>query len=148
MNMFGTFERVWNGGAIPRTPGRLHGLRSSEPVSVLIEDTSGNKVWRPTEFEMLYEVDYRAWLGQFRPVECRGLVDYLDDNAFIASHLPIGQIPVERDERWVEIDDPNEVALNTRGTLVTTTGFEILPGSAKVSDFDMNLIEPVERQEG
>jgi hypothetical protein len=148
INMFSTFERVWNGGAIPRTPGRLHSLGSSEPVSVLIEDTSGNKLWRPTEFEMLYEVDYRAWLGQFRPAECRGLVDYLDDNAFIASHLPIGQIPVERDERWVEIDDPDEVALNTRGTLVTTTGFEILPGSAKVNDLDVSLIEPAERREG
>jgi hypothetical protein len=31
---------------------------------------------------------------------------------------------------------------------VTTTGFEILSGSAKVSDLDMSLIEPAERREG
>src|SRR5262245_61352883 len=43
-----------------------------------------------------------AWLSQFTPDECRGLVDYLDGEAFIASHLPVGQIPVERDHRWVD----------------------------------------------
>jgi hypothetical protein len=91
-------------------------------------------VWRPISFEVVYKVDCQAWLGQFTPAECRGLVDYLDDNAFITTYLPIGQIPVGRDERWVEIDDPNQVALNTRGTLVTTTGFEIAPGSGTLSD--------------
>jgi Restriction endonuclease len=138
-----TFERLWNAGAIPRTLGTLHTFPpSAKPVSVLIEDTNGKKLWRPTEFDMVYEVDYRAWLGQFTPAECRGLVDYLQDNAFIVSHLPIGQIPIERDERWAEIDDPKEVVLNVRGTLVTTTGFEVRPGSAKVDGTYMDLIEP------
>lgn len=143
INPLSTFERLWNAQAIPHTPGALHTFPpSAEPVSVLFEDTDGNKQWRPTQFEMIYEVDYRAWLGQFTPAECRGFVDYLYHDAFIVSHLPIGQIPVERDERWVEINDPNEVALNTRGTLVTTTSAEIVPGSAKVSDTYAVLIEP------
>ncbi len=149
MNPFSTFERLWNAQAIPHTPGTLHTLPpSAEPVSVLVEDTDGNKVWHLTEFAMVYEVDFQAWLGQFTPAECRGLVDYLDDNAFLASHLPIGQIPVERDERWVEIDDSNEVAVNTRGTLVTTTSVEIVPGSAKVDGTSLELIEPDEHHEG
>jgi hypothetical protein len=148
LNLLTTFERLWNARAIPHAPGMLHTLGFSKPVSILVEDTNGHKVWRPTGFDMVYEVDYRAWLGQFTPAECRGLVDYLDDNAFIASHLPIGQIPTERDERWVKIDDPNEVVLNTRGTLVTTTGFEVVPGSATVSDTDMTLIVPDEHHEG
>ena len=93
-----------------------------------VEDTNGQPGWRSIGFRIMYEVARRAWLGQFAPDECRGLVDYLDDNAFIASHLPVGQVPVERDERWVEIDDPDGVAINTRGTVVTTIGFEIAPG--------------------
>lgn len=149
INPLSTFERLWNAQAIPRTPGTLHTFpRPDKPVSVLVEDTNGNKVWRPTEFDMVYEVDYRAWLGQFTPAECRGLVDYLDNNAFIVSHLPIGQIPVQRDERWAEIDDPREVVLNTRGTLVTTISLEIVSGSGTVGDTYMDLIEPDEHDEG
>jgi hypothetical protein len=146
--LLSTFEEVWNSRKIPHTPGMLHTVRSTEPVSVLITDREGNKQWRPTEFEVVYEVEYRAWLGQFTPAECRGFVDYLHDDAFIVSHLPIGQIPVKRDERWVEIDDPSMVVLATRGTLVTTTGFEIVPGSSKATDLELMLIKPDENHDG
>jgi hypothetical protein len=50
------------------------------------------------------------------------------------SNLPVGQIPVERDDRWVEINDPDGVVVNTRGTVVTTIGYEIAPGSGTVED--------------
>jgi hypothetical protein len=145
INPFTVFEQLWNARAIPDKPGKPHAIQSA-PLSVPVENTDGQTVWRSTAFRMVYVVDRRAWLGQFTPDECRGLVDYLDDNAFIASNLPVGQIPVERDERWVEIDDPDEVALNTRGALVTTIGFEIVPGSSTVEDATM--IPPGEHQEG
>ena len=74
--------------------------------------TDGQTVWRPTAFQMSYQVDRRTWLGQFTPDECRGRVDYLDGEAFIASHLTVGQIPVERHDRRVEIDDPDGVAVS------------------------------------
>jgi hypothetical protein len=76
----------------------------------------------------VYEVARRAWLGQFTPNQCRGLVDYLDDNAFTASHLPIGEILTERNDQWVEIDDPDGVAVRIRGTVVTTIGYQLTPG--------------------
>lgn len=139
------FEQLWNARAIPDTPGEPHKIQSA-PLSVPVEDTDGQTVWRSTAFRMVYEVDRRAWLGQFTPDECRGLVDYLDDNAFIASHLPVGQIPVECDEHWFEIHDPDEVALNTRGTLVTTIGSEIVSGSSTVED--ATVIPPGEHQAG
>jgi Restriction endonuclease len=146
INPVALFEQLWNKEAIPHTHGVPHTMRYSGPLSASVEDTDGNSVWRSTTLEMVYEVDRRAWLGQFTPAECRGLVDYLRDNAFTASHLPIGQIPVERDEGWVEIDDPDEVALNTQGTLVTTIGFEIAPGSGLL--YDQTVIEPGEHHEG
>jgi hypothetical protein len=140
---FSLFEQLWNARAIPDTPGQPHTVQSP-PLSTPVEDTNGQMVWRSAPFQMVYEVHRRAWLGQFTPDECRGLVDYLDDNAFIASHLPVGQIPVERDEHWVEIDDPDDVALNTRGALVTTIGFEIVPGYFAVED--ATIIPPGQHQ--
>jgi hypothetical protein len=133
VNPIAGFERLWNERMIPDTPGVTHGLKIA-PLSVPVVGTDGQTVWRPTAFQMSYQVDRRAWLGQFTPEECRGLVDYLDSEAFIASHVPVGQIPVERDDRWVKIDDPDGVAINTRGTVVTTIGFEIAPGSGSVED--------------
>jgi hypothetical protein len=128
-----TFERLWNERLIPDKAGEPHGLQLA-PLSVPVVGADGQTVWRSTPFQMAYQVDRRAWLGQFTPDQCRGLIDYLDGNAFIASHLPVRQVPVERDDRWVEIDDPDGVAVNTRGMLVTTIGFEIAPGSGTVED--------------
>jgi hypothetical protein len=138
------FEGLWNARAIPDTPSEPHQIQSEPPLSVAVQDTNGQTVWRSANLHMVYEVDRKTWLGQFTPDECRGLVDYLDDNALIVSHMPVGQIPVERDERWVEIDDPSAVALNTRGTLVTTIGFEIVHGSYALQD--PVVIPPAEHQ--
>jgi Restriction endonuclease len=127
------FEQLWNARAIPDTVGVQHHLQYP-PMAVPVEGGDGQTRWRTATYTMVYQVGRRAWLGQFTPAECRGLVDYLDDNAFTVSHLPTGQIPVERDDRWVEVDDPDKVAVNVRGAMVTTTGFEITAGSGVVED--------------
>lgn len=38
---------------------------------------------------------------------------------------------MERDGRWVEINDPDEVALSIRGALVTTGGLRSRPTPAR-----------------
>ena len=51
----GTFERVWNEGTISRDPGPEHRVHDPTPMSVLVEDATGVRVWRPTDrVEMLY----------------------------------------------------------------------------------------------
>ena len=127
------FESLWNQRAIPDTPGVEHTL-DPLPLVAYAETADGQALWRPTTLQITYQVGRRAWLGQFTPDECRGLVDHLDSDAFTVSHLPIGQIPVERDDRWVEVDDPDSVAVSIRGALVTTIGYEITPGSGAVTD--------------
>jgi hypothetical protein len=122
------FEQLWNQRAIPDTPGVRHTIQSS-PLSTPVLRVDGQDEWRDVDLQIVYEVDRRAWLGQFTPNQCRGLVDYLDNDAFTASHLPIGEIPTERNDQWVEIDDPDGVAVRVRGTLVTTIGYELAPGS-------------------
>jgi hypothetical protein len=115
------------------TVGVQHHLQFP-PAAVPVLGANDEHLWRTVTLQLIYQVSRRAWLGQFAPTECRGLVDYLDDNAFIASHLPVGQIPVERDARWVEVDDPDGVAVSLRGAMVTTIGFEITTGSGVVKD--------------
>ena len=53
------------------------------------------------------------------PSECRGIIDYLN-KSFTASHLPLSEIPIKRDERWIAVKSLSEVILNTRGTIVST----------------------------
>jgi hypothetical protein len=122
------FEQLWNERAIPDTPGVRHTIQSA-PLCTPVMRVDGQAEWRDVDLQILYEVDRRAWLGQFTPNQCRGLVDYLDNNTFTASHLPIGEIPTERNNQWVEIDDPDSVAVRIRGTLVTTIGYQLAPGA-------------------
>lgn len=122
------FEQLWNERAIPDTPGVRHTIQS-EPLSAPVLRVDGQAEWRDVDLQIVYEIDRRAWLGQFTPNQCQGLVDYLDNNAFTASHLPIGEIPTERNDQWVEIDDPDDVAVRVRGTLVSTIGYKITPGA-------------------
>jgi hypothetical protein len=122
------FEQLWNERAIPDTPGIRHTIQLA-PLSTPVLRVDGQAEWRDVDLQVVYQVDRRAWLGQFTPNQCRGLVDYLDNNAFTVSHLPIGEIPTERNDQWVEIDDPDDLAVRVRGTLVTTIGYQLAPGA-------------------
>ena len=96
-----------------------------------MKDASDVMRWRPVkQFALVYTVEQATWLGQFRPDQCRGLIDYLDEYAFVVSYLPIGEIPVERDNSWKAIDDSKDVVLSVRGTVVTTTRIQILDESS------------------
>jgi hypothetical protein len=97
----------------------LHHLTSNLPVEAFVLDAAGNQQLRPVVgYEIIYEVQQRLWLGKFQPDECRGLVNYLDGQAFTASHLPVSAIPMQRDQRWEQVADPDRFALTARGTVV------------------------------
>jgi hypothetical protein len=122
-NPLSTFERIWdgpwNGPAVQRTPGMLHRLTSDRPVKAFVRDTSGTIRLRTViGYAIHYEIQPKSWLGRFQPQECRGLVDYLDGQAFTASHLPDTVIPMRRDEGWVVVEEPDKFALSARGTVV------------------------------
>ncbi len=74
---------------------------------------------------MTYIVERKCWLGRFKPVECRGIVDVTNGDSFMVSHLPIGEVPIVRDECWQEIESPEEAAAQIRGSLVTSERYEI-----------------------
>ena len=143
IDAFGTFARVWNAGEILRAVGPVHGVRDTRPLRVLVRDAAGIMRWRSMKnFALTYTVEQTAWLGQFRPAQCRGLIDYLDGAAFVASYLPIDEIPIVRDASWDRIDDPNDVALSIRGTVVTTTMVRFLDGATgEARDVSFSLLE-------
>lgn len=119
VNIISTFEKSWNEGALPQAPGCIHRIEVQGRVDAVAEDESGKPCLRPVSgYGLEYVVQSAVWLGKFQPDECRGLVDYLNDQAFIASHLPANVIPVERDERWELIEDPGKLAVKPRGTIV------------------------------
>jgi hypothetical protein len=120
LNPMSTFERLWNSPDAQRGLGMVHNLVSDVPIKVAIQDIHGATVFRAAEFYFSYVVQRQSWLGEFQPSECRGLLDYLGDRAFLASYLPLSEVPIQRDEKWVEVDNPDELAVTIRGTVATT----------------------------
>lgn len=145
LNLLTTFEDAWNGGTIPRNPGQEHRVTITQTgVSVMVDTANGERALRPVDDLGLQYMVRRsgAWLGYFTPTECRGFVDSLNQEAFVVSSLPIGQVPFERDERWQPIDDPADVASTIRGTFVTTQNYSlILAGSGQLTDVSFERCE-------
>jgi hypothetical protein len=138
-----TFERLWNEGALPQEPGVTHRMVTHEPVQVVVHDAENNRRLRPVyNYGFVYTVQARTWLGKFQPSECRGLVDYLDERAFLASYLPEIAIPIQRDEQWEPVDDPSQLAITARGTAVICTA-PMLVTDATLEEFEVTYLGPL-----
>jgi restriction endonuclease len=137
-----SFAEEWNNGNLPMALGQYHRIRSDKPLSALVANVKGSHVWRPLkDFGLTYVVKRVARLGHFRPTECRGLINYLDNQAFTVSYLPISQVPANPETEWQEIDDPDVVALSIRGTIATSTGMMVLdPHTGTTEDYTLQLI--------
>jgi len=123
-----TFERKWNARELNRRCGMIHNL-VPEQGDIKVQVAKG--VWRPVESLILrYVVHRSAWLGYFRPSECRGILNRIKDE-FTVSYFDIGDIPMTRDESWVPVEDPEKLVVDTKGTLVTTERWEISVNDAK-----------------
>jgi len=116
-----TIARMWNAGELPRQINMRHSLNDERELKMRVTTSSGETAWRQAgKLDLSYTVQAASWLGQFQPSQCRGLIDYLDQRAFIVSYLPLSELPSQRDESWTSVQDPAEVALSIRGTVVTT----------------------------
>jgi hypothetical protein len=143
LNLPSTFEDAWNNGSLPRTTGIEHLVSfTQERVRLFVDAADGERAFRPVDdLRMAYVVrPTGSWLGHLTPTECRGYIDALADDAFVVSHLPIGQVPTNRDERWQQIEDPKAVAGVIRGTLVTTVSYGfITSGSGELGEVTVEL---------
>lgn len=142
INPLGTFKTYWNGPDAKRDVGIAHTLTSDKPVQAFVRAADGMRKLRPLiDYAIVYTVERQSWLGRFQPADCRGLIDYLDGQAFTASYLPLSEIPVKRDEHWEKIDNPAQVVVTTRGTVITTAKIFVIE-EAKVTKLDLNYIGP------
>lgn len=135
------FEHAWNSRKLPNQVGHRWGIRLHDVDGFYVQDVHGDRGFRPGRVELEYQVHLEsARLGQFAPTRCRGLIDYLDDDALTVSYLPADAVPKSFEDSWQRIDDPSEVIIASKGTLVTSTGFEVLEGSMMVEDFEARRI--------
>lgn len=141
IDVIGSFANLWNAGTLPRELDEEHEVGEERPLRALVRDASGVMRWRPVNHLALhYTVTQSARLGQFKPSQCRGLIDHLDGQAFIASYLPVSEVPILPDESWEPIADPKKVAVSIRGTVVTTEGIQVLDGTGEVRDLSFRLV--------
>jgi hypothetical protein len=143
INPVSTFEKYWNGPAASRELSVEHHLPlPKDPIQAIVRDPDGAIQLRPVrDFSVSYTVEQTAWLGRFQPAECRGLIDYLDEKAFTVSYLPLSEIPVQRDGQWQKIDDPAEVVVSLRGTVITTARIIVVQGS-QVQELKITYLGP------
>ncbi len=131
-----TFERKWNALELDRTCGKTHVLL---PMQENIQLLVGKDIWRPVDsLTIEYTVSRKAWLGYMAPSECRGILDRIKDE-FLPTYFNIGDIPMKRDQSWKPIENPEEVIVSTKGTLVTTEHCQISSGQAKYNFFAQKL---------
>ncbi|GGN16337.1 restriction endonuclease [Streptomyces fuscichromogenes] len=141
-NPLSTFERYWNRSDADRRIDVPHMLTFNQQVEAFVVDVGGSPRLRPVgRYGIEYVVESHTWLGKFEPDECRGVVDYLDGQAFIASHLPESAIPVRRDDSWESIEDPSKFALKPQGTIVVCQQ-PVLLSDAKVEALDVKFLGP------
>ncbi|MFC6596947.1 restriction endonuclease [Kitasatospora paranensis] len=137
-----TFASLWADGKVNNQPGVLHHLKPEGAAKALIFDAAGNRQLRPLkDYAVAYVVESKTWLGRFQPDECRGMVDYLDGQAFTASHLPDSAIPMHRDHRWEPVENPEKLAVTMRGTAVICTQ-PVLVSGGRVEALDVQHLGP------
>lgn len=147
LNPVTTFERLWNGPEARREPGAAHSLVPDQAIEIRVRDAIGRERWEPGEVVMHYTVECKSWLGHFEPAACRGLIDYLDEQTFTASYLPLSEIPVQRDAQWRPIAKPDEVVVKLRGTIVSSVQVIQVSGG-RVGQLAAQLVEPDQDQPG
>lgn len=131
------FTEKWNNGEIDKTPNKKLEFPLPDNLSVYSTLKNGITKWEPLKnFTYFYEIKrVKSLLGYFEPKECRGVIDYSNDERFIASHLPsfdeVFDIP---EKGWQEIKDPEKIAINLKSTFLTIRKFDhIKPSTSKIT---------------
>jgi hypothetical protein len=144
MLMMDLFANPWNDGVIPRNfkdIGQNYDMKvDSKDFNLFIKDANDTLTYRKiNKFEINYTVEKRCWYGFFTPEECRGILNY-SSKKFLPSYLPIGSMPVKRDENWKQIDDPQKLAINMSEEIITTENWrmDIDDGEMEIINIDYN----------
>ncbi|MBB5958896.1 hypothetical protein FHS29_005505 [Saccharothrix tamanrassetensis] len=128
------FTDLWNSRQLDiRADGPVK-LISTKPVQIYVTDVNNEPRWRPVyDFVISYTVRRRYWLGHVDPVECRGLVDLLS-HRIVPSYVHWSEVPLSRDESWVEIEDPHAVPVRANEHLYSIEDAVIDPNNFRLGN--------------
>lgn len=137
LGIFETFVKYWNQSRIPKDPGVKHDIiMGNSGVELLV----GHEKWQEVkDFVMSYTVNKRGWLKYFAPVEFRGIKNHLTDEVDF-SRLTLGFTPFVRDDDWVQVLEPEQMIVNTKGIIVTSENFTIANDNIEATDFDARML--------
>lgn len=126
ISLYDFFADMWNNGTLLHDRAGVYYLNLERVVYIKLRTADGRDTTRSVKTNHSpYRVLQDAWLGQLTPNECRGYIDYLNKDSLTVTHLPVGQIPTTRDERWVRVTEPEKVAVLVRGTLVISEAYTV-----------------------
>lgn len=121
------FKDKWNNDEISKIPNTTHNLLLPPGLEIMGTTANGIRIWQPVYgIKISYRIkNKKSRLGYFKPKDCRGIIDYHNDDAFIASHLPLlDVIPNIPNKGWKIIENPDKIAVSIKGTFVTIENFD------------------------
>lgn len=123
------FVEKWNNWKLDMTPNKKHRFPLPDNLSCHTKLKNGDIVWHTLEtFDIYYETKRtKSLFGYFEPKECRGIIDYNQNESFIISHMPpIKELLKMPQKGWQKIADPEKIAVNIKTTLLTAEKMESL----------------------
>lgn len=127
VDLLSVFTEKWNNWEIPKIPNKKHEYTVPQKLEARGISKNGIEYWQPLDsLKFVYEIKRKnALLGYFKPKECRGIIDYQNDDVFIASNLPpLNELPTTPKKGWQKIDDPDKIAVNIKTTKLTMEKFD------------------------
>lgn len=135
IDLLSPIMRRWKDGNLQRIIGKKITVPLGENISILTRKNDKDE-WLPIiNPSTTYEIKLkRTMLGYFKSNECRGIIDYNNDDMFIVSNLPeIGNLPTSPKEDWIEIPDMSKLPFDIKGTVLS------IEAHAQVETSDVNV---------
>ena len=146
LTLIDSFIGSWNRRELPREAGANYNLVDPNLANpeLLVKDIKGEFAWRVIlDLSVAYTVSQQSWLGSLSPEECRGILNYTT-GTFTVSYLDLGEIPTERDESWIKVDDPDKLAVSVPSHLITTERWQIDRESSFIGEPSFKKLDPEE----
>lgn len=137
LDILSTFKRFWNEKRLRVSFNEKITIPIRQKFSMLTLQNNKEdwiEVQNPSISYWLYLK--KTLLGYFQPSECRGVIDFHQDDAFILSNLPpIDEIPKKPEEDWQEILDVNKIPINIKGSVVSVQAIVNIESFSKSRSF-------------
>ncbi len=132
------FQTRWESGEISHGLNEEHSYTTSDKLSLEGVNAKGEKRFAELcEPNITYTVRRESYLGHLTPSEYRGLIDHLNDQHFLPSHLHI-EVPSLESDSWVQISDPSRIAVDVADFFITVDDAHI--DTAQFENFSMTYL--------